>query len=327
MRDTWNPENGGPENWDPENLPPRDGAVLAVTGATSGIGYFVAEQLASTGAHVLLLGRQPGRLDRARQEIEHRHHGASLSSVTMDLSDLGSVAAAAAELRRLPRLDGLIANAGLVAVAPERRTTADGHELAMGTNHLGHFALLAGTMEVLARTPDSRVVSAGSYITQKYPFDRSDLLSERRYAPRRAYAQSKHANEIFGFELDRRLRRAGSTVTSVVAHPGGALEQMSPHRPGIGGASRPTRAVLSLAGRFAQGKDRGAWPLVRAALDGEVSGGDYLGPQRRTHGRPVHLEPVTSQRDPGLGAWLWERSEELTRTRFRVVGAPASHAD
>ena len=294
----------------------RIGSTFAVTGATAGIGYFVAEQLASTGAEVVLMGRDRVKLDTAKREILRRVPAALLSDVLVDLSDLASVRAAGASLGARPRLDGLVANAGIISVGKHRRTTAQGHELAVGTNHLGHFALIGAAMPALERTPASRIISTGSYITGRIPFDPDDLLSEKTFHPRRAYAQSKHATEIFGFELDRRLRQAGSTTSSIVAHPGGALDQMTPHRLGIGGASGPMRLAFSLGRGFAHGKHHGAESLVVAALDQTVSGGSYIGPRRRTHGRPVVAVPPASSIDPALGVELWRRSEELTGTRM-----------
>lgn len=298
--------------WNPSMLPARDERVFAVTGATSGIGYFVAEQLATTGARIVLMGRSPERLERAKREIALHAVDADLDSVVVDLADLRSVERAGEVLSTQKRLDGLVANAGLVAVSKSRKTTAQGLELAMGVNHLGHFALVGAVLPLLLATPGSRVVSAGSYITSKFAFDTDDLLSEKQFHPRRAYAQSKHATEVFGFELHRRLQLAGAPVSSVVAHPGGALEQMTPARPGIAGATHVTRAVYSVAAGLAQGKDRGAWPLVRALTDPHAAGGEYYGPAHRTHGLPVRTDPVASSKDADVGRWLWSISEELT---------------
>ena len=294
----------------------RAGSVFAVTGATAGIGYFIAEQLAATGAEVILMGRSASRIEAAKREIRRQVPAALLSHIVVDLSDLDSVRDAGVALASRPRLDVLVANAGIISVGKQRMTTAQGHELAVGTNHLGHFALIAAALPLLEATPGSRIVSAGSYITGKIPFDPDDLLSERDFHPRRAYAQSKHATEIFGFELDRRLRLSGSGTSSVVAHPGGALEQMTPRRQDIGGASLPVRAAFSIGAGFAQGKHRGALPLVMAALDPTVEGGAYLGPHRTTHGRPVVATPPPTSVDPVLGAGLWRQSEELTGVRF-----------
>ncbi|WP_456696287.1 SDR family NAD(P)-dependent oxidoreductase [Aeromicrobium sp. P5_D10] len=292
------------------------GSVFAVTGATAGIGYFLAEKLAATGSEVILMGRSATRIETAKREIRRRVPTAQLTDMAVDLSDLDSVRDAAAALAGRPRLDGLIANAGVISVGKQRMTTVQGHELAVGTNHLGHFALIGAALPLLEATPGSRVVSTGSYITGMIPFDPDDLLSESDFHPRRAYAQSKHATEIFGFELDRRLRLSGSGTSSIIAHPGGALEQMTPRRPGIGGASVPVRAVFSIGAGFAQGKHRGALPLVMAALDPTVTGGTYLGPHRRTHGRPIVTTPPPTSTDPVLGAALWRRSEELTGVTF-----------
>ncbi|MFZ4842678.1 SDR family NAD(P)-dependent oxidoreductase [Mycetocola saprophilus] len=305
--------------FDPWNLadePRRPDAVFAITGATSGIGYFIAEQLAQTGAEIVLLGRSEDRIDRARREIESRVPGAHTSRIRVDLSDLESATAAGQALAELPRLDALVANAGLISAGRRRRVTAQGHELVVGTNHLGHFALVASAHPVLEKTAGSRVISMGSMLVGRLKLDPGNLMSERSYRPLQAYANSKHATELFGFDYHRRLRRAGLDITSVVAHPGGAMDQMTPSREGIAGANRATRTLFSPVHAVIQGKDSGALPATRAVLDAGVRGGDYVGPIHTSRGRPVRLRPHPMSVDPERAAWLWQRTEELTGIRL-----------
>ncbi|GAA3574939.1 SDR family NAD(P)-dependent oxidoreductase [Amycolatopsis ultiminotia] len=299
--------------WNPEALPELSGRVFAVTGGNAGIGYFITEQLAAAGAHVVLLGRSPQRLRTAVATLRTRLGAAELSTIPLDLADLDSVGKAAEELVRLGRVDALIENAGITAPGRVRRSTAQGFELAMGTNHLGHFALTALTMPVLTASA-ARVVPMGSLITRLRPFDLDDLQSTRSYSDFRSYAQSKHAVQSFGFELDRRLRDAGSPVRSIVAHPGLSLDQSSPDRRGI-----TTRVpAFRLLAPIIQGKDHGAWPAVRAAADPAAATVTCFGPARISTGAPVPGTAPAASRDPRRASRLWTISEELTGIPFRI---------
>ncbi|MBB4688910.1 SDR family NAD(P)-dependent oxidoreductase [Amycolatopsis jiangsuensis] len=299
--------------WNPEALPDLSGRTFAVTGGNAGIGYFACEQLAAAGAHVVLLGRSPERLRTALAALRAQVACAEVSTIPLDLADLDSVGRAAGELVRRGRIDALIENAGVTAPGRVRRTTAQGFELAMGTNHLGHFALTALAMPVLTASA-ARVVPMGSLITRLRPFDVDDLQSRRSYSDFRSYAQSKHAVQSFGFELDRRLRAAGSPVRSVLAQPGFSLDRRTPDRPGI---STRVPAFGLLAPLF-QGKDHGAWPAVRAAVDPAAEGGSYFGPARLGAGRPVPGTAPAADRDPDRARRLWTVSEELTGVPFPV---------
>lgn len=299
-------------SWNPHNLISQEGKIFAVTGATSGIGYFVAEQLATTGAHIVLLGRSQSRLDCAQNQILDHVRGATLSTIQIDLADLRTVTLAANLLNQLPRLDAVVENAGIVNPSRDATVTAQGYESAVGTNYLGHFALTALVLPRLLATSGSRVVHAGSYITEKIPVNINDLLSAQHYEARVAYAQSKHATEIFGFELDRRFRNIDAVVSSIVAHPGGCIDQLTPNRPGISHTPTFVRRAATLASGLAQGKDRGAWSMVRATIDPTATGGQYYGPQHRTHGLPALTQPVPSSIDANIASAVWNLGEKLT---------------
>jgi NAD(P)-dependent dehydrogenase (short-subunit alcohol dehydrogenase family) len=314
-------------SWNPEALPDLAGRTFAVTGGNAGIGYFISEQLAAAGGHVVILGRNPDRVRAAIEAIRHRIAGANLTAIPLDLADLESVTSAAAALTRLDRLDALIQNAGISQPGPERRTTRQGFELAVGTNHLGHFALTALALPILSATPGSRVVPTGSIMTKMAKFDLDDLQSERSYAQQRAYTQSKHAVQMFGFELDRRLRAAGADIRSIVAHPGLGLDGASPRRDGVNEPSALARVPARLLSPIAQGKNRSAWAAVRAATDPNAAGGQYYGPAHGlVHGgigKPQLRQPPKVDQDPQLAARLWTLSEELTGVSFPV---PAGRA-
>lgn len=307
-------------SWNPEALPDLTGRTFAVTDGNAGIGYFISEQLASAGGHVVILGRNPGRVRAAIESINRHVMGADVTSIPLDLADLESVASAAAALTKLDRLDGLVQNAGISQPGRERQTTRQGFELAVGTNHLGHFALTAQAMPVLSATPGSRVVPIGSIMTKSGTFGLDDLQSERSYAQQKAYVQSKHAIQMFGVELDRRLRAAGEDIRSIIAHPGLGLDGASPVREGINEPSTLARVSARLLSPVAQSKHRSAWSAMRAAVDPDAVGGQYYGPAHGlVHGgigKPELRQLPTVDQDQQLAAHLWTLSQELTGVDF-----------
>lgn len=216
------------ESWDVHRLPRAAGKTFLVTGGNAGIGYFVAEQLAGTGATVVLGCRDLAKAESAMASIRSRVPGARVRHLRLDLADLPSLKATADTLD-LPHLDAVVHNAGVALDEPPRRVTKDGHELMFGTNHLGHFALTRWLAPLLSAAPAGRVVTVGSFVAKSEQLDPDDLQSRNDYRPKRAYGRSKLAQMYFGFALDRRLRAAGSTVRSVVVHPGGALDSSPPH--------------------------------------------------------------------------------------------------
>ncbi len=245
-------------------MPRAEGKTFLVTGANAGIGYHVAEQLAGTGATVVLGSRNAAKADDAMASIRSVVPDARVRHLQLDLSDLDSLKAAAGELYSL---DAVVCNAGVMI---------DDADLMYTTNHLGHFVLVSWLMPLLA---GGRVVTTGS-------------LRGKNVKPGDAYARSKQAQMLFGFELDRRVRG----VTSVVNHPGGALDSIT----------FPASLLL-------QGKDAGAWPAVRAVLDPDVRGGRMVGPRVfGLRGEP-RIEPVRGQlADVALAARVWEETVELT---------------
>jgi NAD(P)-dependent dehydrogenase (short-subunit alcohol dehydrogenase family) len=305
--------------WDPERVPSQTGRTVVVTGGNAGIGYFTAEQLARAGARVVLASRSEARARAAIASIRDRVPRSSADFIELDLTSLASVARAAAAIRSLGPVHGLVNNAGLVISPRRRRTTEDGLELLVGGNFFGHFALTAQVFAGLA--PDARVVGLGSMSTRVVRLDPSDLLSVRRYRPFRAYAFSKHLVHGFALELDRRLRAAGSARRSLLAHPGFAVTGLAASRPGVTEQPRARRmAERALFFAVGQGKDAGAWPVVRAMTDPDAVGGAFRGPSRFSlTGTPAQLAPVASSASPVFGAQLWSLAERLTGVSFEVV--------
>ncbi|MEV5732884.1 SDR family NAD(P)-dependent oxidoreductase [Streptomyces sp. NPDC052292] len=298
-------------SWDVHRLPSAEGKTFLVTGGNAGIGYFVAEQLAATGAVVVLGSRDRAKADAARASIRSRVPGADVRHLQLDLADLSSLRTAVDRLDR-GRLDAVVHNAGVALDDPPRQVTREGHELMFGTNHLGHFALTQWLAPLLSAAPAGRVVTVGSFAARSERLDLGDLQSTRDYRPKRTYGRSKLAQMSFGFELDRRLRAVGSTVLSVVAHPGGALDSLTPARPPVSVTTAGERLRALPSALLVQGKDAGAWPIVRAVLDSQVRGGQLWGPRVfGLRGEP-RREPVPSHMaDPAVAARLWAASAEL----------------
>jgi NAD(P)-dependent dehydrogenase (short-subunit alcohol dehydrogenase family) len=304
-------------SWNPLALPAQPGKVFVVTGGNAGIGYFISEQLADTGAKVIIAGRNQTKVDAAIRAIHSRVPRADLSSVPLDLADLSSVRAAAEKLGTYGRIDALITNAATMG-GKTRNVTKDGFELSFGANYLGHFALAALVFEILAKTPASRIVTVGSFAYKWAKFDISDLQSEQQYGEFVAYANSKLANLLFAFELDRRLKAATSPVRSVAAHPGGGHDTLTRTVPGVHERTTADRFKAIPHSFFSTSKEKAAWPEVRAALDPKVTGGEYFGPKYTTRGPAVLVKVKPKALDTALARQLWTKSEELTEVPFTI---------
>ena len=300
-------------NWDPRDLPSQSGKTVVVTGAGRGIGYFVAEQLGAAGARVILTTRgETTALDLLRSRMPQ----GAFEQVTLELGSLASIRSAAGMLAALGPIDVLINNAGKTSGSRERETTSDGLEIMVGTNAYGPFALTS----LLFPSITDRIVNLGSLSTRLARADLSDLeQASGRYSVSRAYAYSKHGVHAFAFELDRRLRASGSTVRSVLAHPGFALDGSASARPGVTDRnSAAQRVVERLMRPVAHGKDRGAWPVVRAAIDPDAASGSFYGPSRSVTGPPVLVRAVAQSAAPEFGAEFWRLAEQATGVTFGV---------
>ncbi|MDG3012565.1 SDR family NAD(P)-dependent oxidoreductase [Rhodococcus sp. D2-41] len=286
--------------WTVGDIPDQQGRTFIVTGANSGLGEVAARALGAAGATVVLACR-----DTAKGEAVAREIGANAQVRELDLADLSSVREFAAGV---DGADVLVNNAGVMAV-PLRRT-ADGFEMQIGTNHLGHFAL---TGLVLDRIRD-RVVTMSSGFHVLGSIDLDDLnWQQRRYRRWAAYGQSKLANLLFTYELQRRLSRAGSTVRAVASHPGYASTNLQAHTESV------QDKMMAVGNRvFAQSAQMGALPMLYAATSADVDGGSYYGPdgpfEQRGYPKVVHSNKKSM--DHAVAQGLWDLSEELTGVRY-----------
>ena len=305
-------------SWYPLALPSHSGRRYLVTGANSGLGFFTAARLAVAGAHVVLSGRSPERLDAAVAAIRGARPAASVEALVMDQSSLDAVDAGADRLLAGPPLDGIVANAGMVHTPTTRLESIDGNELVLATNVLGHFALFERMLPHLA--DGARIVSLGSLSSRLSTFRVDDLQLDRGYDSWRAYAQSKIASQVIGFELDRRLRAAGAPIASIVAHPGYSITGRTPRVPGVNEPSAGTRFSDALQAAWAQGKHRGAEIPLFALTAAGVEGGDFWGPKCLVRGGPTRQRPTDVSLDPTIGSRVWAFAEQATGRSFTVRG-------
>lgn len=301
--------------------PPQDGVGkrILVTGANAGIGFWTSLQLAQRGAEVIMACRNPERAERAVAAIRSRVPHALLNTLSLDVSSLESVAIAVDKLQGLERLDVLIANAGVVHTPSKRRESVDGLELVAATNYFGHFALVAGLLPVLERTTGSRVVTLGSLATLLVKPHINDLQLHQKYSSWQAYAQSKIMTQSFAFELDRRLQLSGSGVRSLCAHPGYSISGRTPFVAGINEPSRAKRMIDGVQAPFTQGKNHGAWSVVRAALDThafEENGPIFFGPRALVKGSAVRHRPARITTDLSVASAIWNEAEQATKVGF-----------
>jgi NAD(P)-dependent dehydrogenase (short-subunit alcohol dehydrogenase family) len=294
------------------DLPDLAGTTVIVTGANSGIGYVAARELARHGAAVTLACRNTDKAAAARAKILADVPNADVAVGRLDLSRLESVRDFAGGWSG--PLDLLINNAGVMAPL-QRRTTPDGFELQMGTNHLGHFALTGLLLPALLAVSRPRVVTVSSLAHSFGALDLDDLQSVAGYTPQRSYGNSKLANLLFALELQRRSDAAGSNLVSTAAHPGLAATGLVTNPDGMGSA-RTVRLLAPFNHVVSQSAAAGARPTLFAATLAEP--GSYTGPKlfREWRGAPGPARVSASAADPVVAAELWDVSTELTGVHY-----------
>ncbi|MGH8983151.1 MAG: oxidoreductase [Acidimicrobiia bacterium] len=307
--------------WTAADIPDQSGRTVLVTGASSGLGLRSAEALARAGATMLLGCRNPEKGAAAREQVGAGATGPEPVVVALDLADLDSVQSCT---RGVPgtvdRLDVLMNNAGVMGIPLTR--SAQGFEAQFATNHLGHFALTAQLLPLLLRADAPRVVttSSGGHRVGRIRWD--DPNWERGYGKWRAYAQSKLANLLFTFELDRRARAAGLGLISAAAHPGYAATHLQEGGQEQSGSRLRVRAAAAGNRIFAQTDAMGALPQLYAAAMPDVAGGEYFGPDRlfEQRGHPKRVGATRAARSEVDARRLWELSEQLTGVAFDLDG-------
>jgi NAD(P)-dependent dehydrogenase (short-subunit alcohol dehydrogenase family) len=320
-------------HWTPEEMPDLTGRVAMVTGASSGIGFHTALELARHGARTLLAVRDPSRGEYARERITAVIPSARglVEVVHVDLASLDSIEDAAADLAdRTAAVDVLVNNAGVMV--PDGRTTSDGFELQFGTNHLGHFALTGRVLPLLLAAESPRVVTVSSLTHRRarpvWDFEPAaenakESYSEAEWHRHRvsAYGRSKLANLLFARELDRRAKGARFSLASVAAHPGytatGLFTKTS--------FSRHHRVVSGLSHLVTwatgQSSATGAWPSLYAATHVDLFGGEYIGPRGpgEMRGAPAQAVMSAIAQDETVAAALWDQSVAATGVGYEEL--------
>ncbi|WP_135852307.1 oxidoreductase [Halorussus salinus] len=307
--------------WTTAEMPEMDDRVVVVTGANSGLGYEATRAFARKGAHVVMACRSEERGEEAKRRIRTEDDGrvrGSLEVAELDLADLDSVRAFADEFRAAhDDLHVLCNNAGVMAIP--RSETADGFEMQFGVNHLGHFALTGHLLDVLLNTDGrTRVVTQSSGVHERGDIDFADLHHEESYDEWAAYAQSKLANVLFAYELQRRLDGADAEVASVACHPGYAATNLQRRGPEMSDSTVRLWAMKAANALLAQSAEDGALPMLYAASAHDIEGGEYVGPGGllNMRGPPEIQRSSEISYDRNRADRLWRVSEEATGVTY-----------
>ena len=305
--------------WTSEDIPDLAGSVALVTGGNSGLGFETVKALAGKYAHVILACRDTAKGNAAQEQICQQTPDASIEVMQLDLASLASVRQFAVEfMLKHNQLHILINNAGVMATP--HRTTADGFELQFGTNHLGHFTLTGLLLDVLLKTPNSRVVTVSSMAEQMGRINLDDLMSEKSYERWTAYAQSKLANVLFAYELQRKLNVVRASTISLAVHPGVAATNLRTKL-----MTRETPLLHRIQGYFweflRQSVEMGALPQLYAATAPNVRGGEIYAPggYLQRAGYPKKVRSSRRSYDATLSKQLWAVSEKLTGVEYKAL--------
>ena len=304
-------------DWSHEDIPDLGGTTAVVTGANSGLGLETARGLAGAGARVVMACRSEERAEAARADVLASWPEASLRVEPLDLASLASVRSFAERIAAAePGLDLLVNNAGVMALP--RCETADGFEMQIGTNHLGHFALTGLLLPALLKRPAARVVTVSSSAHRMGAIAWDDLHGERSYKRWGAYGQSKLANLLSAFELARRLEARGATCMSLAAHPGFSATELQTQSARMEGSGLRERFWQGINKVFAQTAREGALPTLYAATSPDAVNGGYYGPSRfgESWGPPKAVDSTEAARNRADAERLWELSEKLVGLRF-----------
>lgn len=302
-------------NWTAENIPPQNGKTILITGANSGLGFEATKVLSKKEAHIIMTARNLQKGNEALEAIKKENPSAKLHLMQLDLADFNSIREFSDEFHsKYSKLDVLINNAGVMN-PPKREVTKQNFEVQFGTNHLGHFLLTGLLLDILKNTPNSRVSVQSSIVhkteSMKPDIHFDDLNFEKSYNRDQAYAQSKLANLLFAYELDRRLKTNNINTIVTAAHPGYTKTNLQ--------ANSGFLMSVILNNILAQNVKIGTLPILRAATEENVMGGEYFGPTKMMElkGYPELVKSSDKSYNKDLAKKLWEVSEKLTNLKYQ----------
>lgn len=307
------------QRWTEAQVPDQFGKTVLITGANSGLGFENARALAAKGAKVVLGCRNPDKALTAIKQIKQLVPSADLEFLPLDLSSLASIHDAVDQFRRTQqRLDLLINNAGVMLLP--QSTTEDGFDMQLGVNHLGHFALTGRLLDLLLESPNSRIVTVSSLAHQRGQIYFDNLQLRSGYGRFKAYAQSKLANLLFCYELQRKLTAAGATTISVAAHPGAAATNLGLPMFEAMQLSLLVKIAERVAPFIGQSAANGALPSLYAATADGVKGGQYFGPKfYEVFGPPVRVDSKRLSHNQEVAHRLWEMSRTMTGVGYEIL--------
>lgn len=301
-------------NWTAENIPPQNGKTILITGANSGLGFEATKVLSKKEAHIIMTARNLQKGNEALEAIKKENPSAKLHLMQLDLADFNSIREFSDEFHsKYSKLDVLVNNAGVMN-PPKREVTKQNFEVQFGTNHLGHFLLTGLLLDILKYTPNSRISVQSSIVhkteSMKPDIHFDDLNFEKSYNRDQAYAQSKLANLLFAYELDRRLKANNFKTIVTAAHPGYTKTNLQ--------ANSGFLMSVILNNILAQNVKIGVLPILRAATEENLKGGEYFGPTKTMEmkGYPELVKSSDKSYDKDLARKLWEVSEKLTNLTY-----------
>ncbi len=318
------------DNWTTDSMPDLMGKLAIVTGGNSGLGYETALALAQKGAQVIVASRDANKGQEAVSKIQSARPKGSVSFMPLDLANLASIRSFVTQFaQQYKSLDILVNNAGVMHLP--YRTTADGFEMQFGTNHLGHFALTGLLLPVILQTPKARVVTISSGLHHSGHINFDDLNGKSNYNEYKAYSQSKLANLLFTYELQRKFKAHGSDAMAVAAHPGYSATNLQFGAARMTGSMLRERMMQVANGILAQSAAMGALPTLFAATSPTLHGGEYIGPKgfQEMRGYPVVVKSNAESYDVSVAQRLWAVSEQLTGVQYEAQfhqQAAAAHA-
>lgn len=301
------------QHWTLENMPDLSGKTIIVTGGNSGLGYESVKAFAQKGADVILASRSMEKGEKAKAEIEKLSINGKIEVMQLDLGDFASIEDFAKNFnQKYSQLDILLNNAGIMTTPYFK--TKDGLEGQIGTNHFGHFKLTGLLIDLIKSTPKSRVVNVSSIAHERGEmyFDNMMFEGGKDYTPMKSYGQSKLANLLFTYELQRYFEENNIDSISVAAHPGVSKTNLAQHML----KKFWVKLMVPFMLLMVQSAAKGALPQIRASVDENVEGGDYYGPHKRMKGYPVKTGSTQESHDIGAAKKLWKISEEITNTRI-----------